>query len=845
MAKKRKNKTPIAHTAEMTAAALNEQVDAVVEVVDAVEQDIKDGRKQVDQLKKDLVTANNDFRRDIIEQIAKSRTLTEQANAKSDDFSQKTATLSAAGKNLNIDNGGALDRIVHALAAGMATAVTDMRALGLPAKEFAAKTLAILKNYENGINTDPALNLEGDENAAKAKTEILKILDQYKASVAEAGELSSIKLLGNALKSGLTQGIADTVKAFPGMATMDKLATMMGATPVSDRINETFGLDQTRKRELDTSVAGVEGEAAESLNSVLRDRTKSRSSSGFMLDDDSPVPVRRGRGMSAGSAYSFAEDTSSVLGGDDALGYLKSIDDTLHEMRQQGEDTAKRDIEAAQDANEARGERDTDAKRETLPDLMGKAPVAVAGAEGGGLFSTIAPIIAGFLSTLLKARLGFSALKTAKAAITSQKEAAVRLPGAARDPKTGRFMSPPKAPPSGGLARGARGLVKRAPLLGAAIDAGFRVAEGQTATQIGVGTAASTAGFMGGASAGAMLGAPLAPFTFGLSVPILSLLGGFMASYAASAVADTLTGVGKPPADDNSPAAEGERGKGGVPEGPPIPNVRTKFNATRWDDPAQPQTIELAQQLSGVPNFEMITATKDNFHLNRSGKTGGHNSGRAVDFTVAGGKLNSAAAAEAAEKIVGRGGYVQNEYLYPSPGSTGGHIHVEWSSPRGFPKEDSQATSNAPSNATINAPRPSPIGESLYDKIERLQHPVEANYFREDNSGVRVQVYPSRDEKQKLKDDMRRDMGDISHKGGGGPTPMYSSPGSTRNAGTVSAATAGLASAGAAAPIIVANMGGSSAPAARSVTMMMPIPIPIRPRTEDMVLRAIQSVNYI
>jgi hypothetical protein len=40
-------------------------------------------------------------------------------------------------------------------------------------------------------------------------------------------------------------------------------------------------------------------------------------------------------------------------------------------------------------------------------------------------------------------------------------------------------------------------------------------------------------------------------------------------------------------------------------------------------------------------------------------------------------------------------------------------------------------------------------------------------------------------------------------------------------------------------------IGGSPAPAAPSVSMMMPIPIPIRPRTEDMVLRAIQSVNYI
>jgi GH24 family phage-related lysozyme (muramidase) len=77
------------------------------------------------------------------------------------------------------------------------------------------------------------------------------------------------------------------------------------------------------------------------------------------------------------------------------------------------------------------------------------------------------------------------------------------------------------------------------------------------------------------------------------------------------------------------------------------------------------------------------------------------------------------------------------------------------------------------------------------------------------------------------------------------PSPQAGPAAATRNAGAVSAGTAGLASAGAAAPMIVANNGGPPAPAAPSVTMMMPIPIPIRPRTEDMVLRAIPSVNYI
>ena len=84
-----------------------------VKVVDAAEKNLKDEKKRLEQLQKDL-EANDKFKQGINAQVAKSRTRTEQANAKSDDLSQKTATLSAAGKNLNIDNGGALDKIVQA-----------------------------------------------------------------------------------------------------------------------------------------------------------------------------------------------------------------------------------------------------------------------------------------------------------------------------------------------------------------------------------------------------------------------------------------------------------------------------------------------------------------------------------------------------------------------------------------------------------------------------------------------------------------------------------------------------------------------------------------------------------
>ena len=64
-------------------------------------------------------------------EVASSRTLRETTAAKSDDFSQTLATLSAAGKNLKIDDGGSLDTIVRDLAADMAVAITRLRALGL------------------------------------------------------------------------------------------------------------------------------------------------------------------------------------------------------------------------------------------------------------------------------------------------------------------------------------------------------------------------------------------------------------------------------------------------------------------------------------------------------------------------------------------------------------------------------------------------------------------------------------------------------------------------------------------------------------------------------------------
>ena len=174
-----------------------------------------------------------------------------------------------------------------------------------------------------------------------------------------------------------------------------------------------------------------------------------------------------------------------------------------------------------------------------------------------------------------------------------------------------------------------------------------------------------------------------------------------------------------------------------------------------------------------------------------------------MDFTIAD-PSKSGEAVSTVQSLAQKAGakvFVQDEYKNPSGAATGGHIHVQ------FPDEVEAAKFLGPGEAS---PTQVPAGATLLAKAAP-------------GGGG----------------------------GGGGDTGSLSAPspagGSPRiaNAAAVSTATAGLTSAGAAAPIIVANTGGQSAPAAPSVTMMMPIPIPIRPRTEDMVLRAIQSVNYI
>lgn len=90
-------------------------------------------------------------------------------------------------------------------------------------------------------------------------------------------------------------------------------------------------------------------------------------------------------------------------------------------------------------------------------------------------------------------------------------------------------------------------------------------------------------------------------------------------------------------------------------------------------------TLALASVLqSGVPEFNRITSLNDDYH---KGMKSQHNKGLALDFTIAGNSREQAAviAAQLRTKL-GSGVTVLDEYNNPSPGATGGHIHVQFNS---------------------------------------------------------------------------------------------------------------------------------------------------------------------
>lgn len=121
---------------------------------------------------------------------------------------------------------------------------------------------------------------------------------------------------------------------------------------------------------------------------------------------------------------------------------------------------------------------------------------------------------------------------------------------------------------------------------------------------------------------------------------------------------------------------------------------------------AHPGVMTLAQKIqteSGrFGGFKRFTAFNDQFHKNRKSY---HNKGLAMDFVI-----NDTSKSEDAEKYVRetlkKSGLSENEfstineYLHPSQGSTGGHIHVNFKSPESA--EKFKKWSESPDNLSMN-----------------------------------------------------------------------------------------------------------------------------------------------
>lgn len=244
------------------------------------------------------------------------------------------------------------------------------------------------------------------------------------------------------------------------------------------------------------------------------------------------------------------------------------------------------------------------------------------------------------------------------------------------------------------------------------------------------------------------------------------------------------------------------------PSQTPSPDVTpSNFNSSTNTPPAVkpgagtalPETLDAAKSINSVVRVGQFTSFADQYHQLNAPKSL-HNQGLAMDFSVterpdvAYAKLNQLRSdAGLSPKEM----YIQNEYSNPSPGSTGGHMHVQFSSPAAAAKFASYANS-------LQSTAPAPVAQPA-PSTSPTTAPTNAS------SGVLANL---------------------------GASPVTS-----RAAGPIQTGTAQLASMVSSAPVIIAPQviaalaGRSAGPA------MMPIPIPIAPRNTDDTLRALMAVN--
>ena len=180
---------------------------------------------------------NENFKKRLSKGVAKSRTLAAQAEAKPDALSQGTATLSAKAHTVTVGS-RKLDRIIQGYAQRMSDVVTGMRALGLPAKKFAAESDKILNKIKKEIEDEPGFKDKEDRLAQRAKKICLGFLKRHRSNITKSVALSPGPIR-NLIKSQVgkaKQGLADRIKRLPGMGAMDSIATQMNIKPLSERL---------------------------------------------------------------------------------------------------------------------------------------------------------------------------------------------------------------------------------------------------------------------------------------------------------------------------------------------------------------------------------------------------------------------------------------------------------------------------------------------------------------------------------------------------------------------------------------------------------------------------------
>jgi hypothetical protein len=111
----------------------------------------------------------------------------------------------------------------------------------------------------------------------------------------------------------------------------------------------------------------------------------------------------------------------------------------------------------------------------------------------------------------------------------------------------------------------------------------------------------------------------------------------------------------------------------------PEPGARMKPGAMAPGAAIRPEFKPVVEFISNMPGVKQITAENDSFHP----ASDVHGQGRAMDFTIKGGKGEAAAFASRLRQRLHAEGFtrvrVLDEYNSPSRNATGGHIHVQYS----------------------------------------------------------------------------------------------------------------------------------------------------------------------